>query len=169
MTIPIQDFSLHTHTVGFDGRDTPAQMVARAQELGMKTIGISNHFIVHPDITKTKFYPPAVNGGYSAIYSSSFDEAIAKFKPHYEELKKLAETSNIKIYRGMEVDYFEYPKWRKGFERAIKVLSPDYIICASHFIEYDGMLRNVHDMANADEKSRDEMVKMVYLGEDFTM
>ena len=154
----IQDFTLHTHTIGFDGRNTPAEMVARARELGMTTIGISNHFIVHPDITKTMFYPHAVRGGYDAIYSSSFDEVIAKFKPHYAELNKLANKCEMNILRGMEVDFFEYPEWRIGFERALKILKPDYIICASHFIEYDGMLRNVHDFVNTDTVNRDKML-----------
>ena len=158
----IQDFTLHTHTIGFDGRNTPAEMVSRAHELGMTAIGISNHFIVHPDITKSRFYPHAVKGGYNVIYSSSFDEAVAKFKPHYAELNKLAGESNIKIYRGMEVDYFDYPEWQAGFERALKLLKPDYIIGASHFVEYGGMLCNVHDMANADIYTRNQMLKLYW-------
>lgn len=162
MQTPIQDFSLHTHTIGFDGRNTPIQMATRAHELGMNAIGISNHFIVHPNITKSRFYSYAVSGGYSTIYSSSFDEAIAKFKPHYAELDKLSDTCGVKIYHGLEVDYFDYPEWRHGFERAIKMLKPDYIICATHFIEYDGMLCNVHDMANADEKIRDKMLNLYW-------
>ena len=149
-----QNFSLHTHTIGFDGRNTPADMVAAAQRVGLKHLGISNHFIVHPNITKAKFYPFAVRDGYQSIYSSSFDEAVAKFQPHYEELKKLADSSDIKIYRGMEVDFFEYPEWRTGFEQAIKVLKPDYTIGASHFVEMDGGLYNIHDFANADNMTR---------------
>ena len=158
----IQDFSLHTHTIGFDGRNTPIKMVLHARELGMKSLGISNHFIVHPNIAKSKFYPYAVRGGYSAIYSTSFDEAVKRFKPHFEELKHLSGLCGVKLYRGMEVDFFDYPEWRSGFDRAIKALKPDYIICASHFVEYDGQLYNVHDMANADEKTRDKMVKMYW-------
>ena len=61
----IQDFTLHTHTIGFDGRNTPAEMAARVRELGMTALGVSNHFIVHPDITKTKLqkvnYPEPEN------------------------------------------------------------------------------------------------------------
>ncbi|MBO7643002.1 MAG: hypothetical protein J6S74_02625 [Alphaproteobacteria bacterium] len=155
----VQDFSLHTHTIGFDGRNTPVEMVSRAGELGLLHIGISNHFIVHPNITKSRFYPHAVRGGYGVIYSSSFDEAIRKFEPHYAELNKLSANSGIKIYRGMELDYFDYPDWERGVERMIKILCPDYIICASHFVEYDGELQNVHDMANADADARDKMIK----------
>jgi histidinol-phosphatase (PHP family) len=155
----VQDFSLHTHTIGFDGRNTPMEMISRAGELGLLHIGISNHFIVHPNITKSRFYPFAIGGGYGAIYSSSFDEAIAKFEPHYAELNKLSENSGIKIYRGMELDYFDYPDWSHGVERMIKILQPDYIICASHFVEYAGELQNVHDMANADADARDKMIQ----------
>ena len=162
MIKPVQDFSLHTHTIGFDGRDTPIRMILHARSIGMKSLGVSNHFIVHPEINKAKFYPYAVSGGYASIYSSSFDDAIAKFKPHYKELKKLSGLAGVRVYRGMEVDYFDSPAWRKGFERAIRILKPDYIICASHFIEYDGMLCNVHDMANASPQTRDKMLRLYW-------
>ena len=159
----IQDFSLHTHSVGFDGRSAPSKMLAYARKRRkMEHFGISNHFIVHPNITKARFYPYAVGGGYSAIYSSSFDEAIAKFQPHYEELDRLSDLTGIKIYRGMEVDYFDDSDWMRGFEHAMRILRPDYIICASHFIEYDGMLYNVHDMGRADDSSKNKMVMMYW-------
>ena len=162
-----QNFSLHTHTIGFDGQNTPAEMIARARYMRIKHLGISNHFIVHPNITQTKFYPIALDRGYDAIYSSSFDEAIAKFKRHYSELnqkklKEYADDCDVKIYRGMEVDFFDYPEWRSGFEQALKILKPDYVIGAAHFVEYDGMLRNVHDFANVDDKTRDEMLKLYW-------
>jgi len=162
MEKPIQDFSLHTHSAGFDGRNAPSEMVARACEIGMTSFGISNHFIVHPNITKSRFYPHAVSGGYSAIYSSSFDEAIAKFKPHYEELARLSDACGIKLYRGMELDYFDTPDWMRGVEKVIKTLHPDYIICASHFVEYDGMLCNVHDIANAKHNAYNEMLQLYW-------
>ena len=155
----VQDFSLHTHTIEFDGQNSSAEMIARAKEMGFKSFGISNHLIVHPDITKTNFYPPAVKGNYDAIYSLSFDEAIAKFKPHYEEVKRLAEDRSIKVHYGLEMDFFDTRDWFVGFERAIRELQPDYIICASHFIDYKGTLRNVYDMGKADPKTRDEMLK----------
>ena len=76
-----QDFTLHTHTLGCDGKNTPAEMVARAAEMGMSAIGISNHFIVHPRIKESNFYPYAVRGGYSHMYTSSLDEIMARFVP----------------------------------------------------------------------------------------
>ena len=158
MEKPIQNFSLHTHTIGFDGRNTPREMASRARRLGMRYFGISNHFIVHPNITKAKFYPFAAAGGYVPIYSSSFDEVIAKFKSHYAELDALNDIRHMKIYRGMEVDFFDSADWMRGFENAVNILRPDYIICSTHFVEHNGMLCNVHDMAHADAAARNEML-----------
>lgn len=155
----MQDFTLHTHTIGFDGKNTPAEMASRATELGMHTIGISNHFIVHPNIRRAPMYKYAVRGGYSGIYSDSFDETIEKFRAHYDELNELASRTNIRILRGLEVDYFAYPAWHSGFERAVRILQPDYVIGTAHFVEYGGVLCNTHDAAHASPDVQTQMQK----------
>lgn len=154
-----QNFTLHTHTTLGDGRNTAAEMVARATEMGMKTIGFSDHFIVHPEIRNTNFYPYALRGGYAQIYSSSFDEIMARFVPAFREFQRIASESKIRVLRGLEVDFFDTPSWRRGFESAIQILQPDYLIGACHFVDLDGRLYNVHDMANADSDLRDIMLK----------
>lgn len=160
----VQDFTLHTHTVGFDGRSTAAEMIAAARDAKFKTIGISNHFIVHPDIKNTKMFGAAVARGYDAMYNDSFDEVLAKFQPHYEELHRLqGQNPDIKILCGMEVDYFPTPAWRDGFARVYEILKPDYLIGSAHFIEYGGTVCNVHDIAAADLQSRDEMLKQYWM------
>ena len=152
----IQKYTLHTHTTGFDGRDSIQTMVDRARELGFDTIGISNHFIVNPVIKDSRMYSFAANGGYNNIYNSSFKEVLDRFVPHYEELAVAQEQNpDIKILRGMEVDFFNNAKWRDGFEDAIKLLKPDYLIGSAHFVEYDGTLLNVHDLKESDEQTQD--------------
>ena len=159
----VQDFTLHTHTIEFDGKNSAAEMIAAARHAGFHTIGISNHFIVHPDVRRTKMYGAAVAGGYQSMYSSNFDEALEKFKPHYEYLSRLqAQNPDIRILRGMEVDYFPSTQWRDGFARSYEILKPDYLIGAAHFIEYGGTICNVHDMAMVDAKIRDEMLKIYW-------
>ena len=102
----MQNFTLHTHTIGFDGKSTVAQMITAARAAGFDTLGVSNHFIVHPEIKKSRMYPYAVRGGYSAIYSDSFDSVIEKFRIHYNELRQLQSESQANILCGMEVDFF---------------------------------------------------------------
>lgn len=156
-------YTLHTHTVGFDGQNSIQDMVNRARDMGFNTIGISNHFIVNPIIKQTKMYPYACDGGYSNIYSESFDEAKSRFIPHYEELALVQEQNpDMKILRGMEVDFFNNDKWRDGFADAVQTLKPDYTIGAAHFIEYGGTVLNTHDWKNADFQTQNELLKIYW-------
>ncbi len=160
----IQDFTLHTHTIGFDGKNTSAEMIAAARDKDFKTIGISNHFIVHPEIKRTKMFGAAMARGYSAMYNNSFDEALAKFLPHYEELRRLqTENPDMRILCGMEVDYFPTNEWCDGFARVCEMLKPDYLIGSAHFVEYGGTVCNVHDIAVVDSQARDDMLKRYWL------
>lgn len=158
----MQNFTLHMHTIGFDGKNTVEQMVKHAQDMGFSTVGISNHFIVHPEIKRSRFYAPLVKFGYDKIYSESFDELIPRFKVHYDEIDKLSKQFQTKILRGMEVDFFDDKKWLDGFLYAIKVLKPDYIIGSGHFVYYNGYLCNTYDMTKADNNARDEMLELYW-------
>jgi histidinol-phosphatase (PHP family) len=142
----MQKFSLHTHTIGFDGHNSEEEMVARASDLGWDLIGFSNHFIVYPTIKQAPMYEHASKGGYADIYSSSFDEAISKFEPHYRKIDELRQNSGFKILKGMEVDFFANQEWIEGFQKAINHLKPDYLIGAAHFIENNNILYNSHDV-----------------------
>ena len=153
-----QDFTLHTHTVGFDGKNTITEMANRASELGFKTIGISNHFTVHPEIKRSKFYPIAAARGYGDIFYDNWPELINKFTEHYAKLNTLRQESNIQILRGMEIDFFESPQWRKKFESVLKTLQPDYLIGSCHIIEHNGQLFNVHDMRNTNPETREQVL-----------
>lgn len=158
-----QDFTLHTHTYEFDGKNTATEMISAARKSGFKTIGISNHFIVHPDIKSTKMYAAALARGYATMYNASFEEALCRFQPHYEELARLQEQNpDIKILRGMEVDRFPTTQWADGFARACEILKPDYLIGSAHFVEYGGTVCNVHDMVAADTCTRDEMLTIYW-------
>lgn len=145
----MQKFSLHMHTLGFDGQQTETEMLQQAEALGWSHIGISNHFIVHPNIKKSPMYHYAKKGNYAAIYSESFDEAIAKFIPHYQKIDEINQISKIKILKGMEVDYFDSENWYQGFIKALECLKPDYIIGSAHFVERQNILYNSHDIKAA--------------------
>ena len=158
----IQDFTLHTHTNIFDGKNSAEEMVARATDLEMSAIGISNHFIVHPGIRDTNFYQFAVRGGYDNMYNTSFDGALDYFVPHFQELADIATRSNIRVLRGLEADFFYYPTWERDFARALDILRPDYVICACHFIEMDEKLYNIHDIANSMPMTRNKLMEQYW-------
>lgn len=145
----MQNFSLHTHSLGFDGKNTESEMVKQAIKLGWKAIGFSNHFIVHPLIKRSPMYVFAQKGGYDNIYSASFDEAVSKFDTHYKKIDELNEWAGIHILKGMEVDFFSYDGWRDDFNKAVEYLKPDYLIGAAHFIYHNGVLLNSHDVKKA--------------------
>lgn len=158
----MQNFSLHTHTIGFDGKNTVEEMVCTAKNIGFEKLGISNHFIVHPQIKNTKMYTYALRGAYYNIYNSSFDEAIEKFKPHYEEIDEVSQKTGFKILKGMEVDFFAYNGWREGFQKACEILKPDYLIGSAHFICCHDTLYNSHDVKNASKEEQNLLLHKYY-------
>lgn len=158
------DYTLHTHTIGFDGRNTPEEMVIAARACGFRTIGFSNHFIVHPYIKKSKMYDYAVRGGYANIYSDTLDIAMRRFAPHYENVRELREKyPDMNILCGMEMDWFQYPEWCDMANCAVSRLNPDYVIGAMHFIDRgeNGIL-NVHDMKNATPRESGRLLREYY-------
>ena len=145
------DYSLHTHTLGFDGRNTVEEMVLAARSRGIKTLGFSNHFILHPAVKKSPMYKYAERGGYSVIYSDNLDDLIARFSAHYATVRNLREKySDMRLLCGMEMDWFKYADWGDMIGYAVRKLKPDYIIGAMHFIDRGehGIL-NVHDIEKA--------------------
>lgn len=158
----MQNFSLHTHTIEFDGQSTVEEMVCQARQVGLSRLGISNHFIVHKNIKDSKMYAYAVKGGYASIYNASFEEVIERFKAHYNEIDRVGKETGFKIYKGMEVDFFSYDGWREGFEKAREILKPDYLIGSAHFVAYQDTLYNAHDLKNASKEEQNMLLYKYY-------
>lgn len=123
--IDIQNYTYHSHNNFqgiFDGQSTAEEMIARAEELGFEAIGVSNHLCLHPNM------PPA-----SKMFFDNPQKALDVYKRMYAELDEIAERRKIKVYKGLEVDFFPSAVWRDWFEKLIKQLDYDYLIGASHF------------------------------------
>ncbi len=158
------DYTLHTHTVGFDGRNSAEDMVRVAQVRGFKVIGFSNHFIVHPDISKSPMYKYALRAGYANMYSNDAEYSIHRFGEHFAAVRALREKyPNMKILCGMEMDWFQYPEWGQTMGNVVARLRPDYVIGAMHFIDrgMDGVL-NVHDIKNASPVESRRLLREYY-------
>ena len=157
-------FSLHTHTIGFDGSNSVQDMVDAAQKIGYSAIGITNHFIVYPGIENSgmyrvaKFPPREETIPYHEMYSLSFDNALDKFKRTYDEIEKVKAQTSFPIYKGMEADFFQYPGWSENFEKALDILKPDYVIGSTHFSVYKGQIMNMHDVQLLPEEQKNEVI-----------
>lgn len=135
-----QKFSLHTHNNAFgifDGKSSPEDMVRKAEELGLETLGISNHFIWHPNMQRVH-----------DMFFVDYNKALDVFKRNIEIIKELRAKSKINILAGFEVDFFPSVEWRKGFERMLKELEYDYLIGSTHFMRTadESYLCNIYHM-----------------------
>lgn len=122
----MQKYTYHTHNNFediFDGSSSCEDMIAKAVELGFEEIGISNHFIVHPNMSMV-----------NKMFFNDSKLALDIYKRSYDEIDRVATKYPIKVLKGFEVDFFPSSTWRNMFEKMIKELNPDYLIGSTHFV-----------------------------------
>ena len=119
----VQKFSLHTHTTGYDGKNTVAEMINQGQALGWHTIGISNHMEFHENLPL--FHP---------MFFADYKAASDLYKKTIDEIREQATKTKMRVLVGFEVDFFPSRKWRTDFENLIKDLDYDYLIGSTHCI-----------------------------------
>ncbi len=125
----MQNCNYHCHTSFkgiFDGRNTPDEMISAYEEKGFSKIGISNHCVCHPTIAKMPFMSPQ--------FFSDNNKFVDIYKESFESIDEAAAKHSIKVYKGLEVDFFPSKEWHQSFEFIMKELNPDYIIGSTHFI-----------------------------------
>ena len=160
----MHDFSLHTHTSALDGCHSVAEMVVQAKRIGFKALGISEHFIVYPNISQSLMYQAAKYPKnpkiepYHRIYSDSFEQAVSKIKPVYEQIDAFRQIDSFPVYKGLEVDFFDYAGWDACFEQVLDILKPDYVIGSCHFSVRGDKILNMHDITKLTETEQEEIV-----------
>lgn len=125
----MQFFSYHTHTTFSDGQNTLEEMIEQAERLELKEIGISDHLIVHKNISKTENYEHL-----KKLSFTNFQDAYEQCSQHIENLRRLQKEHQIKIRVGFETDFFIYDGWYEEFETLIQKLDHDYLINGNHFL-----------------------------------
>ena len=120
----------HTHSTYSDGKNTLEEMVREAISLGCQEIGFSDHAPM-PEHFKCPWSIP--------------EESLNKYVKDIKELKGRYK-SEIKIYLGLEQDYFSLPASREC----------DYILGSVHFVEKDGHYLAVDDSAETMKRNIDE-------------
>ena len=110
-------FSYHTHTNYCDGKSTAEEMVLRAIELGLKSIGFSSHAPL----------PAKEPWSMDEILLEAYVDEIERLKLKYAEL--------INVYRSLEIDYI--PGITTSFERFKTEACLDYTIGSVHLVKVD--------------------------------
>lgn len=120
----MQRFTYHTHNNSqgiFDGQNSCEEMVSKAESMGFLEIGVSNHYICHPNLDCK--YPQDFN---------DFQKASEAAKRSIDEIREVSGKHKIKVLAGMEVDFFPSVLWQNKFEKLISEIKPDYLICSNH-------------------------------------
>ena len=115
-------------------------MIVAYEKKGFTEIGFSNHCIYnHIFGKKTKESPS---------YFHNIDDLIDIHKRCFDLIDESASKHNIKVYKGMEVDFFQSKEWRNDFEIILKKLKPDYVIGATHFLrnKNEDILYNLYSL-----------------------
>ena len=105
----MQKFNYHCHTSFkniFDGHSSAEEMLFSYKNKGFIDIGISNHCICHPSIK---------NGTHSQMFND-VDKFLDVYKESFDYIDEAASKNNMKVRKGLEVDYFPSLKWNKIFE-----------------------------------------------------
>lgn len=113
------DYNLHQHTLFSDGKDVPVKYAEKAMELGMTSIGFSEHS------------PLPFSNNFS-LKEENIDEYILQtdaLKQNYQ--------GQLNIYRALEMDYV--PGMSEDFDYWRERCEVDYLIGSIHLVKPDGM------------------------------
>lgn len=111
----MQKINFHTHTTFCDGKNTPEELVQKAIEKGFSALGFSGH-------------------AYTS-FDSRYCMTLDKTKKYRDEIYRLQHiySDRIKIYCGLEFDYFSDPITEKY----------DFLIGSVHYVEKSGKLYTI--------------------------
>lgn len=110
-------FSYHTHTSYCDGKSTAEEMVLRAIDLGLESIGFSSHAPL------PKKEPWSMDDVLLDAYVEEIDELKIKY------------ANKIAIHRSLEIDYI--PTVTKAFKYFKERAKLDYTIGSVHLVKVD--------------------------------
>ncbi len=135
--------SLHNHSVFSDGASTLEEIVQAGKKAGLRTLGLSDHWVEHPE-----------NGSNAESWAmpqeklDEYVETLLKLRKEYAD-----ETFDLKI--GLEVDFF--------FENISDVLARlkkyplDYLIGSVHFCGIFSIDSAAEDWSGLTEEAKDNI------------
>lgn len=111
--------SYHNHSTWSDGSSTPEEMYLAAKTAGLREFGLSDHWVVPPDI------------GYDSDSWSMKRNRLEKYVSECLTWKNRLDDKNFTIRIGIEVDFFE-ENWQKVLDQ-LRNYPFDYLVGAVHY------------------------------------
>jgi histidinol-phosphatase (PHP family) len=129
--------SYHNHTNWSDGAPTLAAQIQEARRLGLDELGISDHYVLHPELPEVDWsMPPDLLGDYVLQLRAA-----------------AAETTDLTLRLGVEADFF--PETVEQVRANLSAYPFDYVIGSVHYV--DGFpidyQANVWDALSDDERN----------------
>jgi histidinol phosphatase-like PHP family hydrolase len=129
-------------------------MLSAYEKKGFTEVGISNHCICHPSVdteTHSQFF-------------NDVDKFLDVCKASFDYIDEASSKHKIKVYKGLEVDYFPSAQWNRIFERIVREIKPDYMIGATHFIRTadESSLYNIHflnKISGISDEAKNELLR----------
>lgn len=108
----------HSHTAFSDGEGDVWALVARAAELGLPEIGVSDHLV-----------PVSLDDGFGVPH-----ERLSEYVEQVRlAARRAAESGGPRVLLGLEVDYA--PGTLDEVRALVRRYRPDYVICSVHFVD----------------------------------
>lgn len=111
--------SYHNHTDWSDGRNTVADLVQKAADLGIVELGISDHFVLHPSDKPPQW--------------SMMHDQLPLYVREILSLRDDATSRGVNLRLGLEVDWF--PGQTETIREALEPHPFDFLIGSVHDIE----------------------------------
>ncbi len=129
----MQQFNYHVHTYFSDGSDEPEAYIIKALEIGLKSIGFSDHAPI-------KGYP------------TNWNMDLNNLDAYYNDLNYLKEKykNQIEVLVGLEIDYV--PNLVSPNSNYLKIENLDFVIGSVHFLgklndgtywDFEGNIKNI--------------------------
>lgn len=107
----------HCHTQYSDGANSISEMIDRAKMIGFKTIGFSDHLVLHPTLLKVD-------------WSMNIDQ----IENYICEIRKYKTDKDIEVKLGLEVDFFPNNPRNNELEEILSKYDFDFLIGSVHYI-----------------------------------
>lgn len=136
----IQNYNYHSHTTFSDGKYSLEDMLQRAVDLGLDTIGITDHLIIHKCVRQSRDAKDCPFQSSRITHAYSLEESKKVLENQVNYIRETAKKYPIKVLVSFETDFFDYPEWQDEIKYLTQDLNLDYLLTGNHFAIHENKM-----------------------------